>query len=73
MELTAETIWALRTERGLTQEGLAHAAGVAKATVQNAEAGKPLSNLTKRALAQALGVQIAAPGAGAADAGEAVA
>jgi transcriptional regulator with XRE-family HTH domain len=49
---------ALRIDRGLTQEGLAHLAGLSVATMPRLEGEKtPAHELTVRALAEVLGVE----------------
>jgi DNA-binding XRE family transcriptional regulator len=50
----AATVTAARAALGLTQAALAEKAGIAERTVQNAEAGKPLSPISLAAIARAL-------------------
>lgn len=61
MELIADTVRRLRLAAGWSQEQLAEHAGVARATVQNLEAGRRtwVRVSTARKLANALGVAIA--------------
>jgi transcriptional regulator with XRE-family HTH domain len=55
-----ERLRELRTNRGLTHEALAFAAGISVASVQRTEAGKHTPSLrTLTALAAALGVPVA--------------
>lgn len=53
MTTTATTIKSLRRDHGLTQEDLAARAGCGLATIQRAEAGKPLSAATIASIAAA--------------------
>jgi transcriptional regulator with XRE-family HTH domain len=58
LKKTGEKIRALREDAGLSQEALAHEAGVSWSTIQAVEAGnrKPIK-VTLNAIAKALGVK----------------
>lgn len=56
MTATATIIKALRRDHGLTQEDLAARAGCGLATIQRAEAGKPLSAATIASIAAAFNI-----------------
>jgi transcriptional regulator with XRE-family HTH domain len=58
MTSTATTIKSLRRDHGLTQEDLADRAGCGLATIQRAEAGKPLATATIAAIAAAFDIPV---------------
>lgn len=55
--MVGEHVRRLRHARGLTQQELAHEAGVHYHTLERVERGKPCSPATRAKLAHALGVE----------------